>query len=818
MKNNYSSSKNYKRGLVLLLWIFFGLFANEAVAQPPALTLNDTFIWTGEKSTDWVDTANWTILRGTTTAGNNTYPGEIGTIDVVYINKSDTPFAAILDNQVIDIARLIVNNNFGAETGATFTINAGAILNVGNVGTQSNNVLLNGGNIVNNGTLNIKAAGIGFTSFPSYGFNCGNPSVLPTVPREYGYSGSGTLTIDLPLANFANSSAIAVTGNSAAPNPVVTPIPITNNANVTYKFILNNPEITLNQASVATINVIRAGGGNNANKLIIAGTGLTLGTVDTPSIGGLISLGGGASVTVENGTTLTLNSAITNINSAIGGFSSNSFATNFTNKGTINIQGASARSGLAFSTGASATASVFNINNEGTLNVNLNIATPGGNSGFTIGNGGGGAVNAGSGVNVINSGLMTLKNRSTSVGTGFSIFTVTASEAPPLSLTNSGILNLEGSTYSLGLKTTINNSGILNSNSELRSFTAVNNNLGGSINFVRTAATATTRQVTFTIATESDVSGSIGSIYRDSNNNDYGVVAQKFNGGFTLVTNTLSGAIIPAAGTLTRISGAGTGSATIIYTAVGVPALNSAVTGNVKNSGIINTDTASNLNIVSLLSTTDTSVLSPGGDSGKGILTIPDFPSAAAELLTLLGTLKMQASGSATAGVDYDTMQVTGALDVMNISGATLDVTGIYTPTVATTLDIITSNTTEGSEGSVTGEFASVVGLPAKWAVIYTGGGLGGKVQLVFDPTLGTTQFSNFNFSVYPNPTSDQLNVSAAKNISKVEIFNLLGQKVKSNAVNATQKQLSISDLQSGLYLMEVTIENSKKTFKIMKQ
>ena len=315
MKNNYSSSKNYKSGLITILLLFFGFFANVAIAQPPALTANDTFIWTGVNSSSWVDPGNWTILRGTTTPGTNTYPGEIGAIDVVYINKSDTPFPAILDGQVLDIARLLVNNNFGSEAGATFTINAGAILNVGNVGTQSNNVLLNGGNIVNNGTLNIKAIGVGFTSFPSYGFNCGTPSVLPTVPREYGYSGSGTLTIDLPLANFANSSAIAVLGNSGA---TTTP---TNSANVTYKFVLNNPEITLNQAGTASLNVIRAGGGNNANKLIIAGTGLTVGTVGMPSIGGLISLGGGATVTVEAGTTLTLNSAITNINNALGGFS-----------------------------------------------------------------------------------------------------------------------------------------------------------------------------------------------------------------------------------------------------------------------------------------------------------------------------------------------------------------------------------------------------------------------------------------------------------------------------------------------------------------
>jgi hypothetical protein len=814
MKNNYFLSKNYKKGFIALLMLFFGLISTDALAQS-AVAANDTFVWTGAQSSDWDDAANWSILRGTTTPGTNTYPGELGTVDVVFINKSDTPYPLILDGgQVFDVIRFNVTNAFGGEAGPTFTIANGSTLNVGNAVT-SNHVNLNGGNIVNNGTLNIIAIGIGFTGFPVYGFNCGNPTVLPTIPREYGYSGSGTLRIDLATANFANAAAIAVTGNSPAPNPVVSPIPITNNANVTYKFLLNNPDITLNQASVATINAIRAGGGNNANKLIIGGTGFTIGSTSTPSIGALISLGGGASFTLESGTSLTFNSATGNLNNIIGGFSSNSFATNFTNNGTITIQGASSRSGMFFSTGASATASVYNINNLGTLNIDLN-ASFGGHGGFTIGNGGGGAANVGTAVNLNNSGTMTLKNTSTAVGTGFPIFTVTASEAPPLFITNSGTLNLEGSTYAFGLKTTLNNSGLLNSNSELRGFIAVNNNAGGSINFVRNAATASTKQVNFTILTETNISGSVGSVYRDSNNNDYAIVAQKFSGGFNVVANVVSGATIPLTGTLTRITGAG--SETIEYTAVGISATNIAATGNVTNSGIINTDTASNLNILSLLATTATSVLSPGGDTGKGILTIPEFPSLAADLLTLDGTLKMQISGSATAGVDYDTMQITGLSDVIDISAATLDVTGIYTPTALTTLDIITTNTTSTFEGAVAGNFDSVIGLTSGWSVVYTGG-LGGKVQLVFDPAnLGTTQFANASFTYYPNPATNELNLSAEKNISKVEFFNILGQRVQSNTLNANQKQVDMSTLQKGMYLMEVTIDSAKKSFKIMKQ
>jgi hypothetical protein len=837
MKTNLLSTSKNKRGFVILILLFSGLFANKAAAQA-ASTTNDTFIWKGTNSSEWAEPDNWTIIRRTATPGNNNYPGEIGTTDLVIVNKSDTPFPAKLkDGQAFDIARLQVTNTFGGEAGATFTIDEGATLYVGNITTQSNHVSLNGGNVVNNGTLYIRAFGVGISGFPVYGISCGNPAVLPAVPTQYGYSGTGSLTIEMPNANFGVSAAFAVLGNNnpvsnGANPPVFTTAPETT-ANATYKFVLNNPTITFNQRAptvrpniaLPSIYAIRAGGGNNANKMIISGTGFTIDAIDEltaerkPGNGGLISIGGGTSLTIDDGTTLTLNSAITNYYAAIGGFAATTFPTNFTNKGTINIAGGSTRSGMAFSTGGPGTpakpapspASVYNINNEGTLNINLNVETPGA-AGFFIGNGGGDNANPDSVVNVTNSGTMTLKNTSTIVGAGSSIFTLNASQAPKLVFTNSGTMTLEGSTYNYGLKTTMNNSGILNSNNELRAFSAVNNNVGGSINFVKNAATAITRQVSFTVAGTA-TSGSIGSIFRDSNNNDYVIVEQKFSGetAITLRANTLSSVTVPPTGTLTRVSGGG--SETIVYTAVSLPAINNAL-GNTTNSGTINTGAALNLNIINALSATaETSVLSPGGNATNGLMA---FGEVTGDALSLMGTLKMQASGSTTAGIDFDAINFTGQSDIIDISQTTLDLTGIYTPTSKLTIDIITTNTTPSVEGAISGTFASVI-APKGWTVNITEG-FGSKVQLVFDPALTTAQFAQAKFSYYPNPTKNQLNVTAAKTINKVELYNVLGQNVLTSIVNATQKQVDISTLKTGIYMMEVTIENTKQSFKIVKE
>jgi fibronectin-binding autotransporter adhesin len=418
MKKNFYSIKKPKWGLIALFMTICCLFANTAIGQviPSSSTTNDIIVWTGNISSDWNDAGNWYIQSRATTgvAGTSTYPGQVDLDDWAVIPTNGTNPPIITTGQTFQVARVYVTNQFNAA-GGTLTINSGGTLNV--VNNASITVTLNGGKIINNGALNISSTGAGFTSFPVYGIQCGNPNTLPTVPTEWGYSGSGALSISLPNANFANSAPIVVSGNSGA---TTTP---TDNANVIYRMELNNATFTYNQASAASISAIRGAGGNNANKLIIAGTGVTIGTVGSPYIGSLISLGGGASVTVETGTTLTLNSISTNANSAITGFSSSTFPTNLTNKGTINVLGASSRNGIGFATGASGTASVYNITNEGTLNVNLNC-TRIGDSAYAVTNGGGGTANAGSVVNFNNTstGILTLKNTATAVGTGFPIF------------------------------------------------------------------------------------------------------------------------------------------------------------------------------------------------------------------------------------------------------------------------------------------------------------------------------------------------------------------------------------------------------------
>lgn len=89
---------------------------------------------------------------------------------------------------------------------------------------------------------------------------------------------------------------------------------------------------------------------------------------------------------------------------------------------------------------------------------------------------------------------------------------------------------------------------------------------------------------------------------------------------------------------------------------------------------------------------------------------------------------------------------------------------------------------------------------------------------MVEDTDLSTPGFDTDAFKAYPNPVKDILNLTYTENISNVEVFNLIGQRVMTKTVNATASQLDMSDLASGSYLVKVTANNQVKTIKVIKQ
>lgn len=85
---------------------------------------------------------------------------------------------------------------------------------------------------------------------------------------------------------------------------------------------------------------------------------------------------------------------------------------------------------------------------------------------------------------------------------------------------------------------------------------------------------------------------------------------------------------------------------------------------------------------------------------------------------------------------------------------------------------------------------------------------------------LATNEFLSSKFAVYPNPVNNLINFSNTANavVSSVEMADMNGRIVKSVKVNATEGQISVSDLATGIYMMKITTDQGTATKKIVKE
>ncbi|MHA3786601.1 GEVED domain-containing protein [Flavobacterium hauense] len=89
--------------------------------------------------------------------------------------------------------------------------------------------------------------------------------------------------------------------------------------------------------------------------------------------------------------------------------------------------------------------------------------------------------------------------------------------------------------------------------------------------------------------------------------------------------------------------------------------------------------------------------------------------------------------------------------------------------------------------------------------------------MVTVDVVLDTDRFDMAAFSYYPNPVNDVLNLEYSENITGVEVYSLVGQRVISGQYNSTNVQLNLSQLALGTYMVKVSTENASKTIKVVK-
>jgi hypothetical protein len=97
-------------------------------------------------------------------------------------------------------------------------------------------------------------------------------------------------------------------------------------------------------------------------------------------------------------------------------------------------------------------------------------------------------------------------------------------------------------------------------------------------------------------------------------------------------------------------------------------------------------------------------------------------------------------------------------------------------------------------------------------------GAYGVTLDFTVDTTLGSNSFDTSNFVAYPNPVKDVLNLSYKTAISNVKVINLLGQEVVNAKANTNDVQVNMSALNAGVYIVNVTVDDTIHSIKVIKE
>jgi len=81
-----------------------------------------------------------------------------------------------------------------------------------------------------------------------------------------------------------------------------------------------------------------------------------------------------------------------------------------------------------------------------------------------------------------------------------------------------------------------------------------------------------------------------------------------------------------------------------------------------------------------------------------------------------------------------------------------------------------------------------------------------------FVAQLANAQFNGLQVSLYPNPAHDAFGIALQNEVpAQVSVFDMVGKKVKSLRVSATPANIDVSDLENGLYLVEINMASGKR-------
>ena len=122
-------------------------------------------------------------------------------------------------------------------------------------------------------------------------------------------------------------------------------------------------------------------------------------------------------------------------------------------------------------------------------------------------------------------------------------------------------------------------------------------------------------------------------------------------------------------------------------------------------------------------------------------------------------------------------------------------------------------------------DYGQAIALQADEKIIlagysYVSGGSEFEVaRFLNDGTVGTEDFQNVEFSLYPNPANEQITIASSNATSnyQIAIFDVLGKKIITSEIQ-NMGSIDVSALASGTYLVKINAENKTSTLRFVKK
>jgi hypothetical protein len=92
------------------------------------------------------------------------------------------------------------------------------------------------------------------------------------------------------------------------------------------------------------------------------------------------------------------------------------------------------------------------------------------------------------------------------------------------------------------------------------------------------------------------------------------------------------------------------------------------------------------------------------------------------------------------------------------------------------------------------------------------------NILLTTTSLLNNSSFNLNKVSLYPNPTSNILNIECTASIQAITVYNVLGQEVMNRELNNTSVALDVSGLNSGIYVVKTVVDGITSSTKFIKE